>query len=225
MSAAFGAFGKIPSLGDFFRFDLPRGFVEPWDAWLQAALVTARESQREAWNARYMSAPIWRFSLPAGQAGPNGVSGVLMASVDRVGRQFPLTLAASHDAEDIVATHFGNAPAFEALEMIALQSLDDSMSRDRLRDRLQDVALTPASTLMTCGHPGGISWRSSGPIVPSLAAQKIAEQSHTCGVWSASLDADHRLMLCDGLPNVDQIGGLFDLDAAIWRPRTAEVAQ
>jgi type VI secretion system protein ImpM len=35
MAAAFGAFGKMPSLGDFFRFGLPADFVSAWDDWLQ----------------------------------------------------------------------------------------------------------------------------------------------------------------------------------------------
>ena len=223
MVPGFGAFGKIPSLGDFFRLDLPRGFVEPWDAWLQAALLTARDSLGEAWNARDMSAPIWRFSVPAGQAGPQAVSGVLMASVDRVGRQFPLTLAAVHDESDILATHFCNASAFESLEMIALRALDDSMTREGLRACLDDVVLAPTGTVTASSHPGGVTWQSDRPIGPSFAAQKIAEQSQSCGVWSTSLDADHRLLLCHGLPNAGQMAGLFDLEAAIWRPLPAEV--
>ena len=41
-----------------------------------------------------MMAPIWRFALAPGVAGPLPMLGVMMPSVDRVGRQFPLTLAA-----------------------------------------------------------------------------------------------------------------------------------
>ncbi len=225
MAEAFGAFGKIPSLGDFFRLDLPRGFVEPWDAWLQAALLRARESLGEAWNGRYMSAPIWRFSLPAGQAGPQAISGVLMASVDRVGRQYPLTLAATHGAEDLAAAHFRNVSVFEALELIALEALDDGMTREGLRARLDEVAWTPASPVATSFHPGGTTWQSDAPIGPTLAAQKIAEQAHACGFWSTSVESDHRLMLCHGLPNAGQMAGLFDLDAAIWTLLAAEVSR
>ncbi|MGB5556679.1 MAG: type VI secretion system-associated protein TagF [Paracoccaceae bacterium] len=225
MVAGFGAFGKIPSLGDFFRLDLPHGFVEPWDNWLQAAIVSARDKLGEAWNARYLSAPIWRFSLPPGQAGPQAVSGVLMASVDRVGRQFPLTLAAPHDEEDVAAVHFCNIPAFETLETVALQALDDSMTRDALQSRLESVALRPPGSITTVLHPGGSSWQSDGPMVPVLAAQKIAVRPRSCGVWSTSLEGDHRIMLCDGLPNAGQVAGLFDLDAAIWMAPTTEVAK
>ena len=97
MTTGFGAFGKLPSMGDFLRHNLPSGFVQTWDTWLQAGMLNLRETMAERWADAYMSAPIWRFTLPAGFAGAQAVSGIMMASVDRVGRQYPLTLAAPHD--------------------------------------------------------------------------------------------------------------------------------
>ncbi len=49
-------------------------------------------------------------------AGPEAVTGVLMPSVDRVGRQFPLTLAAAADCPQglLPALHLGSAATFEA---------------------------------------------------------------------------------------------------------------
>ena len=93
----YGAYGKLPALGDFVRIGLGRDFVSAWDEWLQSGLLALSESLGEQWEALYMSAPIWRFSLQAGDAGPAPVSGVMMPSVDRVGRKFPLTLAAQQD--------------------------------------------------------------------------------------------------------------------------------
>ena len=40
--STFGAYGKMPSLGDFFRINASRGFVEPWDIWLQTGMQEAR---------------------------------------------------------------------------------------------------------------------------------------------------------------------------------------
>ena len=66
MAASFGAFGKIPAMGDFFRLNLAQGFVEAWDEWLQAAMIDARARLGPAWTERYMTAPIWRFAVPPG---------------------------------------------------------------------------------------------------------------------------------------------------------------
>ncbi len=39
MSVGFGAFGKMPSVGDFFRIGVPPGFVASWDDNRTADLV------------------------------------------------------------------------------------------------------------------------------------------------------------------------------------------
>jgi type VI secretion system protein ImpM len=88
-----GLFGKLPARGDFVRAGLPGNFVEPWDAWLQQALASARASMGERWLPAFLEAPVWRFSLPPGACGLGAVLGLMMPSVDRVGRYYPLTLA------------------------------------------------------------------------------------------------------------------------------------
>lgn len=134
MSAAFGAYGKMPSLGDFFRINLPRSFVEPWDAWLQKSLAASQSALGAAWEEAYMSAPIWRFSLPRNVAGAAPMLGVLMVSVDKVGRKFPLTLASPQAAD-----HDEAAQTFEALEDAALMALEDSTTRDSLASALGTI--------------------------------------------------------------------------------------
>jgi len=86
-----GWFGKLPGLGDFAGRRLPDDFVHRWDEWLQAGLAQA--SRDPDWLARYLVAPIRRFWLAPGLVDPHGWAGLLMPSVDRVGRHFPLTLA------------------------------------------------------------------------------------------------------------------------------------
>jgi type VI secretion system protein ImpM len=48
----------------------------------------------EDWLPTWNMAPIWRFALSPGCCGRDAVLGLWMPSVDRVGRQFPLTFAA-----------------------------------------------------------------------------------------------------------------------------------
>jgi type VI secretion system protein ImpM len=88
-----GWFGKIPNLGDFASRRLPEGFIRRWDRWLQGGLAQSRGELGEAWIDTYLVAPILRFWVAPGTLGPNAWTGLLMPSVDRVGRHFPLTLA------------------------------------------------------------------------------------------------------------------------------------
>ena len=89
-----GLFGKLPARGDFVRAGLPGSFIEPWDAWLQRALDAARRTMGERWLPAWLDAPVWRFSLAPWVCGQGAVLGLMVPSVDRVGRYFPLTLAA-----------------------------------------------------------------------------------------------------------------------------------
>ena len=192
MGGRFGAFGKIPALGDFFRIAPPAGFVEVWDGWLQHGILDARARLGARWDACYLSAPIWRFSLDAALAGPHAVCGVLMPSVDRVGRQFPLTLMAAvahpppgfHDHDTAAAT-------YAALETIALRTLDDDhMRRETLAALLAEVMLPETGA-------GSASGTAPRPV------------SH----WSAITDADgHEVsMTCAGLPDAAHFMRLIDI--------------
>jgi type VI secretion system protein ImpM len=89
-----GLYGKVPAHGDFVRRGLPSSFVTPWDEWLQAAMSRARAGLGPRWEDAWDAAPAWRFALPAGACGPDTVAGVMLPSVDTVGRRFPITLAA-----------------------------------------------------------------------------------------------------------------------------------
>ena len=89
-----GFYGKLPARGDFVRFGLPRAFTDPWDDWLGAVIAGSRAQMADAWLPAYLEAPVWRFSLPAGLCGASPVVGLMLPSVDKPGRYFPLTFAA-----------------------------------------------------------------------------------------------------------------------------------
>ena len=48
----------------------------------------------DAWLPAFLEAPVWRFTLPPGMCGARAVLGLMLPSVDRAGRYFPLTFAA-----------------------------------------------------------------------------------------------------------------------------------
>jgi type VI secretion system protein ImpM len=89
-----GVFGKLPARADFITRGLSHSFTEPWHAWLVGGLRSAAEALGARFEPSYMAAPVWRFILPPGLCGPEAAAGVLLPSVDSVGRRFPLTLAA-----------------------------------------------------------------------------------------------------------------------------------
>src|SRR5689334_21589258 len=89
-----GFYGKLPSHGDFLQRRLADGFVERWDAWLQECLAESRESLGERWLDTYLTSPAWRFCAAPGAMAASGMAGVMVPSVDRVGRYFYITIAA-----------------------------------------------------------------------------------------------------------------------------------
>jgi type VI secretion system ImpM family protein len=88
-----GWYGKLPGLGDFISKRLPDEFVKPWDAWLQAGMIEGKATFEEDWEEHYLTFPIWRFLVEGGTLGEAAWMGLLMPSVDRVGRLFPFTIA------------------------------------------------------------------------------------------------------------------------------------
>ena len=93
--ARVGLFGKLPARGDFVRENLPRDFADGWDAWWQRGLAETQGRPHDEWLDAWLEAPVWRFVLPPGLCGANGVLGLWMPSVDKAGRYFPLTIAAT----------------------------------------------------------------------------------------------------------------------------------
>src|SRR4051794_31956021 len=60
-------------------------------------MAASRESAGDVWLPAFLEAPVWRFLVPAGLCGARAAVGLMMPSVDRVGRYFPLTFAALWD--------------------------------------------------------------------------------------------------------------------------------
>jgi type VI secretion system protein ImpM len=139
-----GLFGKLPGHGDFLRRDLPDGFVQAFDSWLRESLATARERLGEAWLRYYLVAPAWRFALAEGICGPDAMAGVMIPSVDRVGRYFPFTLAAPvPPGTSPIAVQTGAEDWMARLESAAIAALDDTAPLDPLLARLAEIGPAP----------------------------------------------------------------------------------
>lgn len=137
-----GFYGKVPIIGDFISRRLPSHFVRPWDEWLQVALARSREQLRSEWLDIYLTSPIWRFILSPGTCGTEACAGVLMPSVDRVGRYFPLTLAAFIRQKELLPRlFFVGAEWFGKLESLALSVLEEEFDLEQFDRDLQNQVL------------------------------------------------------------------------------------
>ena len=128
-----GYYGKVPARADFVGARLRRETIERWDLWLQEGLAESQRRIGDAWHDLFFAAPIWRFILPVGACGRAGLMGILMSSVDSVGRCFPLMLG--HEIEgpvDPLALMSGSGRWFAAAEDLALAALGEGFELDDL---------------------------------------------------------------------------------------------
>ena len=129
MNLELGFYGKLPSVGDFVSRRLSSDFISSWDAWLQSSLAASHEVLGEQWLQCYLTSPIWRFALSPGLSGKESWIGIVMPSVDRVGRYFPLTIACKVTAKIPLIQLFSAASDwFEELESVALSALENDLA-------------------------------------------------------------------------------------------------
>lgn len=141
-----GFYGKLPTVGDFISRRLPASFVRPWDAWLQEALSTSQNELGSEWLDIYLTSPVWRFLLSAGVCGDRACMGILMPSVDNVGRYFPLTLAVLIEQQAVNLRLFLEGTEwFAKLEGLALSVLEDDFNFEKFDSELQNMVLQPTS--------------------------------------------------------------------------------
>ncbi len=160
-----GWFGKLPNVGDFVSRRLPNGFIQDWDRWLEQGLALARAELGAAWLAGYLVAPIRRFWLAPGVLGKSGWAGLMMPSVDHVGRHFPLTIAQPMEK---LAAALAAGDWYRSMDMVARQVLDVDFTIDDLErglaqamkadaDAVDDAARQLASRLLSPFPTGSAS--------------------------------------------------------------------
>ena len=221
-----GFFGKVTSHGDFVTRRLAPEFQRQWDAWLQDGLQRSRAALGARWLDTYLSSPIWRFALAPGVCGPQARAGLLMPSVDRVGRHFPLTLARALDGAapllDCVTAHHD---WYAQLELLALSSLEEGFSLEAFDAAVEALAppvagspapLRQSPVIALAGiHPPAPPLASAAEgagLVPAIAAAALQGQ---CLWWTdGSPKVAPCLVLSRGLPSADAFSALLDGD---WR--------
>lgn len=159
--------GKLPSRGDFVSHGLPRSFLTPWRAWLEEALGQSQRALGDAWLPAWLVAPIWHFAFAGGVAGPDAVLGLMLPSVDRVGRYFPLTVAAVFSGRSTAPDGAACADWLRDAEAAALDALINDGEPDALGAALASLTLPPA----TIGDAAAACWWTEGN--PTLAPTRL----------------------------------------------------
>jgi type VI secretion system protein ImpM len=224
-----GWYGKLPSLGDFASRRLDAGFIDPWDGWLAGGLLALREGAPDSWLDDYLSSPSWRFLLMPGvlpgTAGASGWAGVLMPSVDRVGRYFPLTLVLPlGDGPSNTAQMAALWGWLARLDELARDALHDDWSADRLEEELARMALPDLQAASAGVEPPTADGLMVECAAGTDAAVHIGAEAHALWApralgrawWQARPDdAPARLLLSRGLPAASTLARLFGPAATI----------
>lgn len=198
--AILGFFGKQPAHGDFLYRRLPNAFTSVWDRWLELAINESRQQLGEAWLTSYLTSPLWRFALPPGICGEGGWTGLLMPSVDNVGRYFPFTLASELPPNtDLAALMETNETWFNQCEEIALSALQDNFNLDAFDKELRSIE-APEIKLMQQAYS------QASPLqvhveLPSLDPFNSGIKSLK-SYLSSQLPAQHSLWWSHGSPSI-----------------------
>lgn len=211
-----GFYGKLASRGDFVSRGLPTSFITGWDTWLAAGIAHSQAAMGEGWLQAYLVSPLWRFAVAAGVCGEQAVAGVVMPSVDRVGRYFPLTVACVLPAgADLASLPGGHEAWFGQAEALMLQSLEEGAGFEAFEAGVQ--ALPP---LVPGQAPTG---EQQGPWVRLASldngATRLWLQHWACqgaSLWwgEGSEQVAAGVRRCDGLPPAPAFAGLLGAQGA-----------
>ncbi len=163
-------YGKLPGTGDFAYRRMDRYFQDTWDDWLQRGLIDLREHYAD-WITPYLDAPLWFFALGSGLIGTKPWLGIMMPSVDSVGRYFPLTMLCTphhvhgeygNEASLAIAHWWGQCARYAsaALEADMDAASFDAMLHTGFTANLQNSGFLHAPLMPTFPPPGCSTWIS-----------------------------------------------------------------
>jgi len=210
-----GFYGKLPVVGDFVSRRLPNEFIKPWDGWLQSAIAASREELGDEWLNSYLTSPIWRFLLSPGVCGNKAVAGIMMPSVDRVGRYYPLTVAVLFEQSRQLPFLFTSGNVwFEQLEDAALAGLEGNLDINAFDQLIQSIPVFSPPMNSSHGQQSSNEKKTfymemenfgqMGDAFAGLNAKLLASFMPGYSLWSneGSAQVQAALLACEGLPSV-----------------------
>ncbi|HEY1935672.1 MAG TPA: type VI secretion system-associated protein TagF [Acetobacteraceae bacterium] len=162
-----GFYGKLPARGDFVRAALPRDFTDPWDGWLAGVMAASRAAMGNDWLPAFLESPVWRFALPAGLCGERAVLGLMLPSVDRAGRYFPLTFAALFADPPPSADSPSAGAWLDRCETAGRAALEEDAEPDRLNDMMGRPEMSARTDTGGNSTMQSVWWSDGSPRVPA----------------------------------------------------------
>ncbi len=223
-----GLFGKLPAHGDFIYRDLPSHFINAWDAWLQGYIASSQQHLGEAWLDIYLTSPIWRFAMSDGVVDGLSWAGIMLPSVDRVGRYFPFSIVTKVPASANPFLIIQQNSWFDGVEQLALSALSGHLQLEELVQEInrQPLDLPPvtqrhAPALESAGI--FIEFASEMPALESAYAHLLDSQCRqnysNYSLWSTAMGSERinpSLFFTRGLPNFRSAAALLDGQWAQW---------
>src|SRR6185295_14860305 len=214
---------------------------------LRECLSESRASLGERWLDVYLTSPAWRFVGAPGACGPAPVIGLMVPSVDRVGRYFPLTLVAElpEDVNPIAAatssTMFFERAERLLIDTLAAEEIDFERFDDQvvsLGDTLESLTLPPLVALdraaAAIAVDGAQAWQiplgdvaQLAPALEQVLSLRLLSLYHPLVLWwtEGSSVVEPSCLIVKGLPAPTSFGALLDGDwgESRWRAVSARV--
>ena len=224
-----GIYGKLPAHGDFIYRDLPSHFMNVWDNWLQGFVGSSQEQLGENWLDTYMTSPIWRFALSEGVVDDNTWGGIMLPSVDRVGRYFPFSVITKLPKQTNPTEFLCNRRNwYEALEDAALRALDGHLVVDDMIEELNDsypmkkdilvrgpMLESPSKMMVKTGNKDA----SPAVALPFMMDACLSSSLQSYSIWSTAGSAliDPCCFVTKGLPPLSSVAAMLDGQWQHWR--------
>ncbi|CAO3449739.1 hypothetical protein [Azospirillum argentinense] len=204
-----GFHGKLPIRGDFVTRNLPAPVVEVLDGWLQDGIAASRDRLGTGWLDLYLTSPIWHFALDAGIAGSSALTGLMIPSVDQVGRYFPLlVLGPLAGTGNLFEGALRHRSWRERAEKAALLALDEGVALDRFEREVAALG-APDGGAPDGGTPVGGAGTTLLEAAAGLAEETLrARHGERISLWwtEGSERVTPALLAAAGLPPA----GLFN---------------
>ena len=136
-----GIYGKLPAHPDFISDSIHSEVSNELYEWGQTCLYHSQQELPETdWLSAYLVSPIWRMCVPPTVKRKHAWIGVMVPSVDAVGRYFPLFLIFEIDPKHLcVEWLFKEASSlFAILEKVSLKALQQRLSLKAVKQLLDE---------------------------------------------------------------------------------------
>ncbi len=224
-----GLFGKTPQHADFISHFLPDDMTEYWHTWLQSSLSVSREQLGDQWMDYYLTSPVWRFAIMPNIVTPQALVGVMIPSVDEIGRYFPLTIA-HLGAHQPWAAYLHGSEWFQAAEDTALIALEENTTYMQLIGQFEALEKpefeampdyqtnTPAHTFNHNQVIEKPSDTSAEALALGLLNKAYTRMMGNHSLWwtEGSEHVDACLLASANLPDPGQFAAMLDGDWQQW---------